>query len=76
MKKEISKAYCPQEVEDEIYKKWEESGFFNPDNLELSENNKAMVFYIDILSCIRLFFIQKPLKMTLFIFNQVISIYL
>ena len=38
MKLEIPKTYNPQEVEDEIYKKWEESGKFNPDNLELSEN--------------------------------------
>lgn len=30
---EISKAYEPKNVEDSIYKKWEESGFFNPDNL-------------------------------------------
>jgi len=35
---EISKAYNPQEVEDKIYKKWEESGAFNPDNLELAED--------------------------------------
>ncbi len=38
MKKEISKAYDPQEVEDDIYKKWEEAGFFNPDSLDLSED--------------------------------------
>lgn len=38
MKKEVPKAYNPQEVEDKIYKKWEESGFFNPDNLGLSED--------------------------------------
>lgn len=25
--------YNPKEIEDKIYKKWEESGFFNPDNL-------------------------------------------
>jgi len=31
--KEISKAYEPKGVEDSVYKKWEESGFFNPDNL-------------------------------------------
>jgi len=31
--KEIPKAYDPKEVEDKIYKKWEESGYFNPDNL-------------------------------------------
>ncbi len=33
---ELSKNYQPQENEDEIYKQWEESGYFNPDNLELS----------------------------------------
>lgn len=27
------KPYNPQEVEGEIYKKWEQSGYFNPDNL-------------------------------------------
>ncbi len=31
--KEIPKVYEPQRIEDSIYKKWEESGFFNPDNL-------------------------------------------
>ncbi|MFA5021154.1 MAG: class I tRNA ligase family protein, partial [Patescibacteria group bacterium] len=31
--KEISKAYESKLVEDSIYKKWEESGFFNPDKL-------------------------------------------
>ena len=31
MKKELPKAYNPKEVEDKIYKKWEESGLFNPD---------------------------------------------
>jgi len=30
---EIPKAYNPGEVEDSIYEQWEESGFFNPDNL-------------------------------------------
>ncbi|MFA6322044.1 MAG: valine--tRNA ligase [Candidatus Buchananbacteria bacterium] len=30
---EISKAYEPKLTEGAIYKKWEESGFFNPDNL-------------------------------------------
>lgn len=33
MKKELTKAYEPQKFEDEIYQKWEQSGFFNPDNL-------------------------------------------
>lgn len=31
MAKELVKAYEPQKYEDEIYKRWEESGFFNPD---------------------------------------------
>jgi len=30
---EFSKAYNPKEVEEKIYKLWEKSGFFNPDNL-------------------------------------------
>ncbi len=35
MKQELDKTYNPQENEDLIYQKWEESGFFNPDNLDL-----------------------------------------
>ncbi|MFH1744645.1 MAG: valine--tRNA ligase [bacterium] len=35
MKKEFPKAYEPVEYEDQIYKNWEEKGFFNPDNLDL-----------------------------------------
>jgi len=31
MSKELPKAYDPQKYEDSIYKKWEESGLFNPD---------------------------------------------
>ncbi|HBU07504.1 MAG TPA: valine--tRNA ligase [Candidatus Magasanikbacteria bacterium] len=30
----MDKAYEPNLYEDQIYKRWEESGFFNPDNLE------------------------------------------
>src|SRR3989344_180188 len=30
---ELSKAYEPKQVEDKIYQLWEQSGFFNPDNL-------------------------------------------
>ncbi len=40
MKKEISKAYEPAKYEDKIYKKWEQSGYFNPDNLSLPKNVK------------------------------------
>lgn len=34
MKKELDKAYEPQKYEDAIYADWEQSGFFNPDNLK------------------------------------------
>ncbi|MBU0731819.1 valine--tRNA ligase [Patescibacteria group bacterium] len=34
MEKELAKAYDASKVEDEIYKEWEDSGFFNPDNLK------------------------------------------
>lgn len=33
MNEELKKPYNPKETEEVIYKKWEESGFFNPDNL-------------------------------------------
>ncbi len=32
--KELPKAYEPQKYEDSIYKRWEDSGFFNPDVCE------------------------------------------
>ncbi len=45
MNKEMDKTYHPELWEDIIYKKWEESGYFNPDNLDLPENapNYTMV---------------------------------
>ncbi len=45
MKKEMNKTYNPSDWEDDIYKKWEKSGYFNPDNLNLPENtpNYTMV---------------------------------
>ena len=33
--------YDPKKVEDKIYKEWEKSGFFNPDNLDLSKDAKS-----------------------------------
>ncbi len=33
MSTELPKAYNPQDHEGEIYRRWQESGFFNPDNL-------------------------------------------
>lgn len=38
--KEIPKAYEPGKYEDKIYKLWEKSGFFNPDNLKLPKHAK------------------------------------
>jgi valyl-tRNA synthetase len=37
-KKEMGKNWEPKEKESLIYKSWEESGYFNPDNLDLPEN--------------------------------------
>ncbi|RLC38821.1 valine--tRNA ligase, partial [Candidatus Falkowbacteria bacterium] len=41
MKKELPKAYEPKKYEDEIYEKWEKSGFFNPDKLNLPKDAKT-----------------------------------
>lgn len=41
MKQELDKTYNPGENEDKIYQKWEESGYFNPDNLDLSKDAKS-----------------------------------
>ncbi|MBL7022024.1 class I tRNA ligase family protein, partial [Patescibacteria group bacterium] len=35
--KEIAKNYNAQEFEQDIYKQWEESGMFNPDNLNVGK---------------------------------------
>jgi valyl-tRNA synthetase len=40
MPKELAKTYEPKQYEDKIYKEWEESGFFNPDNLDLPPDAK------------------------------------
>ncbi|MFH0853484.1 MAG: class I tRNA ligase family protein [bacterium] len=39
--KELSKTYNPKQEEQGIYQAWEESGFFNPDNLPLDKKAKA-----------------------------------
>lgn len=38
MKEELQKTYIPQDNEDKIYKIWQDSGYFNPDNLDLPED--------------------------------------
>jgi valyl-tRNA synthetase len=38
MKQELEKSYNPQDHEEKIYKIWEQSGFFNPDNLNLASD--------------------------------------
>jgi hypothetical protein len=45
MRLEMDKIYEAKSFEDKIYQKWEESGYFNPDNLDLPENapNYSMV---------------------------------
>ena len=35
---DFTKPYDPQKVENEIYKKWLESGYFNPDNLPVAKS--------------------------------------
>ncbi|NMB48686.1 class I tRNA ligase family protein [Candidatus Kuenenbacteria bacterium] len=35
---ELPKSYSPTEVEDKIYERWENSGYFNPDNLPLPDD--------------------------------------
>lgn len=37
----LNKIYEPKEVEDKIYQQWEQSGYFNPDNLPIKKNAKA-----------------------------------
>src|SRR3989338_5958033 len=43
MKEELTKPYQPEENESRIYRKWEESGYFNPDNLEKTKGTFSMV---------------------------------
>ncbi len=41
--KELPKIYDPKKVEDKIYKIWEDSGFFNPDNLSERKETYANI---------------------------------
>lgn len=41
---ELPKAYEPQKYEDDIYRRWEESGFFNPDNLVETNHSRLSLF--------------------------------
>jgi len=36
----LSAKYNPQEIEKKIYQIWEESGYFNPDNLPFKKNGQ------------------------------------
>lgn len=40
MSKELPPQYDPKQIEDSIYRMWEESGFFNPDELPRARNAK------------------------------------
>lgn len=41
MSKTLPKIYEPQKFEDEIYARWEKSGYFNPDNINLQDPSTA-----------------------------------
>lgn len=43
MTSSFDKPYDPKTVEDKIYKKWEESGYFNPDNLKAAEKSSFTI---------------------------------
>ncbi len=43
MKADFSKPYDPKSVEPEIYQKWLDSGYFNPDNLPVNQNSKLKI---------------------------------
>jgi len=38
---ELDKSYNPKQVEEEIYKLWERSGFFNPDKIKTKSSSKS-----------------------------------
>ena len=40
---EISKSYNPKETEENIYRFWEKSGFFNPDNLKRAKKTFSVI---------------------------------
>ncbi|MGB9608976.1 MAG: class I tRNA ligase family protein, partial [Minisyncoccia bacterium] len=41
MEKELAPRYSPEKIESKIYKLWENSGYFNPDNLPLPKKAKG-----------------------------------
>jgi len=41
MPSDLNRPYEPKGVEEEIYKKWENSGYFNPDNLPVSKTKNS-----------------------------------
>ncbi len=43
MNPELNKPYNPKETEEKIYKKWVDSGFFNPDNLKNTEDTFTII---------------------------------
>ncbi|MEK7565198.1 MAG: valine--tRNA ligase [Patescibacteria group bacterium] len=40
---ELNKPYNPKDHEEKIYKLWEDSGFFNPDNLPVSQDTSSKI---------------------------------
>jgi len=41
---DLPKTYIPKDYEDAIYKKWEASGCFNPDNLKVDKKANLLLF--------------------------------
>ncbi|MEK9174530.1 MAG: valine--tRNA ligase [Patescibacteria group bacterium] len=40
---ELNKPYNPKDHEEKIYKEWEEAGYFNPDNLPVSQDTSSKI---------------------------------
>ena len=45
MNEKYLKPYNPKEVEENIYKEWNESGYFNPDNYQTKEKKLFQWFF-------------------------------
>ena len=42
---ELNKPYNPKDHEEKIYKQWEESGYFNPDNLPATSDKRQATYF-------------------------------
>jgi len=51
MNNELDKQYNPADYEDAINKEWEDSGFYNPDNLKLPADAPAYTIVLPAAEC-------------------------